>query len=485
MKRLLARPARSSPQRRKSRKALLIVLLALIAAVVLALTGWMYADTAQVQSVPVKQESNFTDYGYLANVVLANEIFPTNSLLSQLKSYVVPNAKRRSDTWQHDQANASCPVKYTRLKYSHIRRFIEKPYLLGGKRQPECINCQKEGVWPNVCQYLSNGPVCPQDEQKHFWRYLVSRAEAGAPGYEAMLTMTPCDIWPYLRGRTLWVAGDSISQEFMRALQCFMMEFWDMTVHDIRGEYLAADELKDVRERVPGGWCVHLPEATRLCHLRVNFPAEMVRLLPDYERLTMNHSDIVVFNAGLWLNDVETYTREMQEFVAYYQEHKARLPYFLWRDSSVQHFNTPVGNYLTDPVSWDCLPLGTLVGGLGSITIDDDNVIHRNGPEELELILEGGWRNKAARPMMVDLEIPLVETWNKTLPVWRYHHHYHENPDHNDCTHWCHPSPYQMWIYDTLLVLQHMLPQIKSHTKRGKLNFLNTVDLDLFEDDAA
>lgn len=116
MKRLLARPARSSPQRRKSRKALLIVLLALIAAVVLALTGWMYADTAQVQSVPVKQESNFTDYGYLANVVLANEIFPTNSLLSQLKSYVVPNAKRRSDTWQHDQANASCPVKYTRLK---------------------------------------------------------------------------------------------------------------------------------------------------------------------------------------------------------------------------------------------------------------------------------------------------------------------------------------------------------------------------------
>lgn len=340
-------------------------------------------------------------------------------------------------------------------------------------------------MWPNVCQYLSNGPVCPQDEQKHFWRYLVSRAEAGAPGYEAMLTMTPCDIWPYLRGRTLWVAGDSISQEFMRALQCFMMEFWDMTVHDIRGEYLAADELKDVRERVPGGWCVHLPEATRLCHLRVNFPAEMVRLLPDYERLTMNHSDIVVFNAGLWLNDVETYTREMQEFVAYYQEHKARLPYFLWRDSSVQHFNTPVGNYLTDPVSWDCLPLGTLVGGLGSITIDDDNVIHRNGPEELELILEGGWRNKAARPMMVDLEIPLVETWNKTLPVWRYHHHYHENPDHNDCTHWCHPSPYQMWIYDTLLVLQHMLPQIKSHTKRGKLNFLNTVDLDLFEDDAA
>ena len=369
-------------------------------------------------------------------------------------------------------------------RYSDIRRFAQKPYLLGGKRQPECTNCKPEGVWQNVCQYLSNGPVCPAHDQKHFWRYLVSRAEAGAPGYEAMLTMTPCDIWPYLKGRTLWVAGDSISQEFMRGLQCFMMEFWDMTVHDIRGEYLAADELEDVRDRVPGGWCVHLPEGTRLCHLRVNFPGEMVRLLPDYERLTMNHSDIVVFNVGLWLNDVETYTKEMQEFVDYYHDHKAQLPFFLWRDSSVQHFNTPVGNYFTDPVSWDCLPLGTLVGGLGSITIDDDNIIHRNGPEELELIVEGGWRNKAARPMMEYLGIPLVETWNKTLPVWKYHHHYHENPDHNDCTHWCHPSPYQMWIYDTLLVLRATLPQVEAHNKLpGKLYFLETVQTDPFENE--
>ena len=328
--------------------------------------------------------------------------------------------------------------------------------------------------------------MCPKEDQKHFWRYLVSRAEAGAPGYEAMLTMTPCDIWPYIRGHTLWVVGDSISQEFMRGLQCFMMEFWDMSVHDIRGEYLEAPELEDMRERVPGGWCVVLPEGSRLCHLRINFPGELVRLLPDYERLTMKHSDTVIFNVGLWLNDVETYTREMQEFATYYHEHKKRLPFFLWRDSSVQHFNTPVGNYFTDPVSWDCLPLGTLLGGVGSITVDDTNIIHRNtGPEELELILEGGWRNKAARPMMEELGIPLVETWNKTLPVWKYHHHYHENPDHNDCTHWCHPSPYQMWIYDTLLVLRATFPQHEAHQlKPSNFNFLSSVDVDAFENDA-
>jgi hypothetical protein len=361
-------------------------------------------------------------------------------------------------------------------RYPDVRRFKQKPYLLGGARQPECVNCKEDGIWPNVCQYISNGPVCPKKDQQHFWRYLVSQAEVGAPGYEAMLTMTPCDIWPYLRGRTVWIAGDSISQEFMRGLQCFMMEFWDMTVHDIRGEVLEGPELEDMRERVLGGWCVFLPEGTRLCHLRINFPGEIVRLLPDYQRLTMKRSDIVIFNVGLWLNDVETYNNEMQEFVNYYREHRADLPFFLWRDSSVQHFNTPVGNFFVDPISWDCLPLGTLVGGLGAIEVDNDNKIHRNGPQELELIVDGGWRNKAARPMMEQLGIPLIETWNKTLPVFRYHHHYHENPEHSDCSHWCHPSPYQMWIYDTVLVLRQTLPQIEAHnTMPGKFNFLNTL----------
>ena len=85
----------------------------------------------------------------------------------------------------------------------------------------------------------------------------------------------------------------------------------------------------------------------------------------------------------------------------YYADHKQDLPFFLWRDSSVQHFNTPVGNYFTDPVSWDCLPLGTLLGGVGAIEVDDDNIARRNGPEELELVVEGGWSNKAARPGII------------------------------------------------------------------------------------
>lgn len=291
--------------------------------------------------------------------------------------------------------------------------------------------------------------------------------------------MTPCDLWPYIEGRTLWVTGDSISQEFMRGLQCFMMEFWDMTVHDIKGEYLAGAAFDDYREELLGGWCVHLPGDTRLCHLRVNFPGELVRVLPQYERMTMKKSDIVLFNVGLWLNHPEEYSSAMQEFADYYARHKADLPFFLWRDSSVQHFNTETGNFRNDPISWDCLPLGTAVSGHGAIRVDDNNVVHSQGSEELDVVLEGGWRNKAVRPVITQLGIPVIDIWNKTIPVWRYHHHYHENPEHSDCTHWCHPSPYQMWIYDTLVTLRHVFPALQEHAPMkpgGRFNFLHDIE---------
>lgn len=38
------------------------------------------------------------------------------------------------------------------------------------------------------------------------------RAEAGAPGVKEMLTLTPCDLFEMLEGRTLWLVGDSMTQ---------------------------------------------------------------------------------------------------------------------------------------------------------------------------------------------------------------------------------------------------------------------------------
>ena len=50
----------------------------------------------------------------------------------------------------------------------------------------------------------------------------------------------------------------------MRALQCFMYEFWDLETKPI--EDVVPD--KAATEGLIGGWCVLMPQASRICHLR-------------------------------------------------------------------------------------------------------------------------------------------------------------------------------------------------------------------------
>lgn len=119
MKRLLARPARGSQTGRWSRQNLLKVLFAITAAVVLAFIGWAFVDTARLgYTAPVLAQAEDIDYGHLADLLLANDKFPSDGLLSQLQSYVTSNSKLRGDEWTNVSVglNSTCPVKYNRLR---------------------------------------------------------------------------------------------------------------------------------------------------------------------------------------------------------------------------------------------------------------------------------------------------------------------------------------------------------------------------------
>ena len=50
----------------------------------------------------------------------------------------------------------------------------------------------------------------------------------------------------------------------MRAFQCFMYEFWDLETRELQ-DYLT-DEI--VKSKLMGGWCVLMPQDTRICHVR-------------------------------------------------------------------------------------------------------------------------------------------------------------------------------------------------------------------------
>ena len=51
----------------------------------------------------------------------------------------------------------------------------------------------------------------------------------------------------------------------------------------------------------------------------------------------------MLVNVAVWLNSEKTLQTEISMWAAYFSRHRQQLPFVIWRDASVQHFNTPTG----------------------------------------------------------------------------------------------------------------------------------------------
>ena len=66
-------------------------------------------------------------------------------------------------------------------------------------------------------------------------------------------------------------------------------------------------------------------------------------LAPKFGALGVRRQDIMVLNFAIWVNVADEYAGNLAMWADYYRRHKAALPFVLWRDASVQHFDTPTG----------------------------------------------------------------------------------------------------------------------------------------------
>lgn len=66
----------------------------------------------------------------------------------------------------------------------------------------------------DYCHYIFHhgARVCPHEDQDRLLQHFLDRAANGSHWAANMLQMTPCDVWPFIRGRTVWLMGDSITQ---------------------------------------------------------------------------------------------------------------------------------------------------------------------------------------------------------------------------------------------------------------------------------
>ena len=80
-------------------------------------------------------------------------------------------------------------------------------------------------------------------------------------------------------------------------------------------------------------------------------------------------------------------------------------------------------------------------------------------------MVAGGWRNRLSYLGLQELKTPLIHTWNGSLNLWNFHTNYREEP--GDCTHMCHPSAYQYWIYAMYDTLRNIPQLAKGHETMG------------------
>eukprot|EP00884_Botryococcus_braunii_P012833 jgi/Botrbrau1/21550/Bobra.174_2s0051.1 len=339
-----------------------------------------------------------------------------------------------------------------------------KPYLFGEPKHPPCPTCELHSRYGS-CMYWGGIPACRPREQAKLLDYFLNETIKGSAFAEGMMTLTPCDLWPFIRGRTLWLAGDSITQETMRAAECLFLPFWNGTVTRPSTNESAINRSMTHGQVPP--WCFEMPENSRICHIRVNLPEKMVgEVMPVMEGLSVKPTDIFVYNSAVWINDEEEYRQGLQQFAAAYRQEHRRMPFMIWRDSSVQHFNTPTGDYSVKGSPPPCMPIGLNLTEDAIRLLPDGSL--SSARSDLQVVLEGGWRNKVATPIMESLGIPIMHTWNQSLPLWWTKNHY--NPkcgldDYwcGDCTHACHPSMYQIWMYHLYDVLVHNQQRLARH----------------------
>ena len=103
----------------------------------------------------------------------------------------------------------SCPFFYPRIEISEVRAGRAAPYLFGGLyARPGCVNCKRGSLFPTFCGFKPNAT------RLNFWDEQICASETAsrAVHYAAKwerdaLQLTPCDLFKYLKGRTLWIIG--------------------------------------------------------------------------------------------------------------------------------------------------------------------------------------------------------------------------------------------------------------------------------------
>ena len=341
------------------------------------------------------------------------------------------------------QKSHDCPYPYKRHSVEDIQNG-QVPYLFGGERRPDCRHCFSGKTWSNFCRFdnaLPGNPACGADRKKWLIDGFLER------GFHDILTITPCDLFTLVRGRIIWVVGDSQTLDMSKALQCFLHEFWDLRSTNATDSF---PKLAPTLNQLRSATCANFVDSTRICYLRADQPHSVLNLVLPILLAAGHPNDFVILNVGL--HNIPDYQAELGKIATAFTDPKLKLPQPLWMDTPPQHFLTEFGEYPREfKPPFNCWYIGK-AENTDPLRLSKDHQLTTIDPK-YQQTADGGWRNIIARPVMSAAGIPVLQTWNESVLLWNYHR---DNGAGWECTHYCFPSAPQVWVYYLLRKLQDL-----------------------------
>ena len=162
-----------------------------------------------------------------------------------------------------------------------------------------------------------------------------------------------------LKGRTLVIAGDSLSQQLFSSLLCRLEGF---VVHDnviwgkqsnrmmnycgINGNCMPKSGIHShYLENYSNPIWASFTHNVKIRY--VSIKAEPIDEKLDFISGFTSKEDILILNKGAWRqNGYRDFKKRMLDFEMYYIRNKANLPTIWWRETNPQHFLGPNGDYV-------------------------------------------------------------------------------------------------------------------------------------------
>lgn len=305
-----------------------------------------------------------------------------------------------------------------------------------------------------------------------------------------MLKWSPCDLEPFLRGRTLWLIGDSLTQQMGFALSCLMMDFADdqktCATGSRRVNKSAVERFQPIDPENHASPCLHLrgPQGGRIC-LVAAFVAQQLTnstradwgfyvrygnktmpggLLPSLRARHAQPHDIFVINVGRHHRHYDRPDEYPGRFRAglralgrYVQATRKEWPHVLWREVPAQHpASEESGNSACGPLAG--FEFNKRTGKVERVP-GQAIAFSTRGPSLLRnrtWDIRQPWPNHdvVAREVLPSYDIPIVPGYDVSVGMGFAHRG-------DDCSHSCIPGVPEVQAYELFKALKSGVTGIK------------------------